>query len=226
ADVDNDGDMDLICGNLGTNSKFKASYKKPFNVFSTDFDQNGTCDIVLSKDYKGKLVPTRGRQCSSEQMPFIKEKFPTYKDFATAGLEDILGKEKLKKALHLQVTDFESKILINNGDGTFTAKALPRLAQVSPINGIIVKDLNQDGNIDLVIAGNMYNTEVETPRYDAGTGLILMGKGNGDFDAIPSGKSGLYAADNVKDIAWVRKKNGAMILVANNNAAPEVFEVL
>ena len=109
ADIDKDGDMDFIVGNLGNNSKFKASQKKPFNVFSTDFDNNGTCDIVLSKEYKGKLVPTRGRQCSSEQMPFIKEKFETYNAFAHAGIEDILGKENLEKSLHLQVTDFESK---------------------------------------------------------------------------------------------------------------------
>ena len=225
ADIDNDGDLDLICGNLGKNSKFKASYKKPFNVFSTDFDQNGTCDIVLSKEYNGKLVPTRGRQCSSEQMPFIKEKFPTYKEFATAGLEDILGKEKINEALHLQVTDFESKILINNGNGTYTAKALPRLAQVSPLNGIIVKDINKDGNLDLITAGNMYNTEVETPRYDAGTGLIMLGNGKGDFDVIPSGKSGFFADKDVKDIALIKSKGRELILVANNSDTLQVFSM-
>ncbi|MFT7452481.1 MAG: hypothetical protein ACI9VN_003215 [Patescibacteria group bacterium] len=224
ADVDNDGDLDLICGNLGTNAKFKASYKKPFNVFATDFDQNGTYDIVLSKEYKGKMVPTRGRQCSSEQMPFIKDKFPTYKEFATAGIDDILGKDKMKEALNLTVTDFESKVLINNGDGTYSAKALPRLAQAAPLNGIIVKDINKDGNLDLISAGNMYNTEVETPRYDAGTGLIMMGDGKGNFEAIPSGTSGFFADKDVKDIALLRTKGKDLVLVANNGEALEVFQ--
>ncbi len=224
ADIDNDGDLDLICGNLGTNVKFKASYKKPFNVFATDFDKNGTCDIVLSKEYKGKMVPTRGRQCSSEQMPFIKEKFPTYKEFASAGIDDILGKEKMKEALNLTVTDFESKVLINNGDGTYTAKALPRLAQAAPLNGLIVKDINKDGNLDLISAGNMYNTEVETPRYDAGTGLVMMGDGKGNFEAIPSGTSGFFADKDVKDIALLRTKGKDLVLVANNGAALELFQ--
>ncbi len=225
ADVDNDGDQDLICGNLGTNSKFSASQKKPFYVFSTDFDQNGTCDIVLSKEYKGKLVPTRGRQCSSEQMPFIKEKFETYNDFANAGLEDILGKDKIKNSLSLEVTDFESKVLINNGNGTYTAKALPTYAQVGPINGIIVKDVNKDGNQDLITAGNMYNAEVETPRYDAGTGLVMLGDGKGNFDALKPAESGFYTQDNVKDIALLKQKDGkSLIAVTVNNGPLQFFQ--
>ncbi len=225
ADVDNDGDLDLICGNLGTNSKFSASKKKPFNVFSDDFDKNGSCDIVLSKEYNGKLVPARGRQCSSEQMPFIKDKFPTYKEFASADIEDILGKDKLNKSLHLQVTDFESKVLINNGDGTYTAQALPAIAQMAPINGIIVKDVNKDGNLDLITAGNMYNTEVETPRYDAGTGLVMLGDGKGKFDALKAGDSGFFTQENVKDINWIKQKDGKAILaVAVNNGPMQFFE--
>lgn len=225
ADVDKDGDLDLICGNLGTNSKFHASHKKPFNVFSEDFDKNGTCDIVLSKEYNGKLVPTRGRQCSSEQMPFIKDKFKTYNEFAHAGLDDILGKDNINKALHLQVTDFESKVLINNGDGTYTAKTLPSIAQISPINGIIVKDINKDGNLDLITAGNMYNAEVETPRYDAGTGLIMLGDGKGNFEPLKPGASGFYTQENVKDIALINQENGkSLIAVAVNNGPLQFFQ--
>ncbi len=225
ADIDNDGDLDLICGNLGTNSKFSASQKKPFNVFSDDFDKNGSCDIVLSKEYNGKLVPARGRQCSSEQMPFIKEKFPTYKEFASADIEDILGKDKLNKSLHLQVTDFESKVLINNGNGTYTAQSLPAIAQMAPINGIIVQDVNKDGKLDLITAGNMYNTEVETPRYDAGTGLVMLGDGKGNFNALKPGDSGFYTQDNVKDINWIKQKDGkALIAVAVNNGPMQFFE--
>jgi hypothetical protein len=170
-DIDKDGDMDLICGNNSPNTKFKASKKKPFNVFADDFDGNGSCDIVLSKEYKGELVPTRGKECSTEQMPFIKDKFPTYNSFANATLNDILG-EKINSALHLEVTTFHSMVFLNEG-GKMVAKQLPSAAQIAPINGIVTTDVNEDGNIDLIIAGNNFDTEVETARYDAGTGLNL-----------------------------------------------------
>ncbi len=223
ADIDNDGDLDLICGNNSPNTKFKASKKKPFNVFADDFDNNGSCDIVLSKEYNGKLVPTRGKQCSTEQMPFIKEKFPTYNGFANASVQDILG-DKINAALHLKVTDFHSMVFINDG-GSFKAKKLPNEAQVAPINGIIPTDLNKDGNIDLIIAGNNFDTEVETARYDAGTGLALIGDGKGDFKAMACSESGIFANKNVKDIKMIQNEKGeSLILVANNNGPMQIFQ--
>jgi hypothetical protein len=225
ADIDNDGDQDFIVGNIGLNSKFHASKKKPFRVFADDFDGNGSCDIVLSKEYKGKMVPTRGRQCSSEQMPFIKEKFPTYKEFATAGLEDILGDKAIENSLNLEVNTFESIILINEGN-SFTIKYLPNEAQIAPINAIIPHDIDSDGNIDLILAGNNYDTEVETPRYDAGNGLVLKGLGNGAFKVLGISESGFFVPGNVKDLAFIKRTNGNhLILVAQNNAPLEVFEI-
>ncbi|NBC24897.1 MAG: hypothetical protein GVX78_04700 [Bacteroidetes bacterium] len=225
ADVDGDGREDLIVGNVGLNTKFTASPKKPFHVFADDFDQNGVVDIVLSKEYKGKLVPARGRECSSDQMPFIKEKFPTYKEFALAELDDIYGDDKLESALHEQVKTFSSTVFINRRDG-FEAQPLPNLAQISPIMGIEVLDINQDGNLDIIAAGNMYNTEVETPRYDAGNGVVLLGDGNGSFRALDVHESGLYAPKNVKDIAVLKAKGKAKyLLVANNDDEPGLFRL-
>lgn len=222
-DVDNDGDLDLVCGNIGTNSKFVASEEKPFTIFAKDFDNNGTCDVVLSEDYKGELVPTRGRQCSSEQMPFIKDKFKNYNSFANANIDDIFG-DNIKDALHLEATCFESSILINN-NGQFTIKALPSDVQVSPINGIIVDDINNDGNIDIIVGGNKHNVEVETPRYDASIGYVLMGNGKGAFEVLPQEKSGLQMNKNVKDIVLLNQnKNKNLILVANNNDKMEFFK--
>ena len=227
ADLDNDGDMDFIVGNIGTNTKFYASQKKPFNVFANDFDKNGTNDVVLSKEYKGKLVPARGRQCSSEQMPFIKDKFPTFKEFAEADIEQIYGEKNLDEALHLQTTEFHSLILLNDGNGHFSTKYLPNQAQISPINGIIVNDLDNDGIKDLIIAGNNYDTEVETPRYDAGNGLIMRGLGNGEFEPLTISKSGFDAGGNVKNIQLVKGADGQskIILVANNNGPLQVYKI-
>ncbi len=223
ADIDNDGDTDLIAGNLGLNCKFSASEEKPFNVFAGDFDKNGISDIVLSKEYNGKMVPSRGRQCSSEQMPYIKDKFPTFKDFASADLETILGEKNLEEALHLQTTTFASIVLVHE-KGKFTARNLPNLAQISPIQQIIAEDFNGDGNTDLLIAGNMYEAEVETPRYDAGNGLLISGDGKGGFKPMAVAESGFFTPKNVKDLAILRTVNGQkLILAANNNDALQAF---
>ena len=225
ADLNNDGKLDIILGNVGLNTKFKASEKEPFYVFADDFDQNGTVDIVLSKMYNGQLVPSRGRECSSEQMPFIINKFPTYEAYATAGLSDILGKDNIEQALKLEVNSFASTVLINKGS-SFERIDLPNLAQISPINRIIVDDFNGDKIPDLLIAGNMFETEVETPRYDAGNGLLLIGDGKGRFEGLNVSKSGFFAPHNVKDLAYLRNTASGkpLIIVGNNNDEIQVFE--
>ncbi len=225
-DFDNDGDMDLIAGNLGLNNKFHPNKDKPLHVFSHDFDDNGTLDIVLSKTYKGNLAPVRGKECSTEQMPFISEKFPMYSEFATSTLEDIYGAENLAAALHYQATTFASVYLENLGDGTFKSHRLPSEAQLAPIQDIVVWDFNKDGNLDIVIAGNMYNTEVETPSYDAGKGLFLQGNGDGSFTPIDKiAKSGLFMPKDVQDLSLLMLSGSdrPAILTANNNDALQLF---
>ena len=93
-DIDGDGILDILAGNAGTNNKFKATEKEPFIVLGSDFDQNGSSDIVLATHYDGKEVPVRGRECSSQQLPYIAEEFPTFDGFARASLQEIIGKEK------------------------------------------------------------------------------------------------------------------------------------
>lgn len=222
-DVDGDGDQDLIAGNLGVNNKFHASKKKPLNLYSNDFDNNGTCDVVLGKYYKGKEVPVRGKQCSTEQMPFISEKFPSFHEFANATLDDMYG-EKLSNALHVQVTDFKSYVFINNG-GKYDAVALPMEAQIAPVNAMIVKDWTGNGHPDILLAGNMHHVEVETPRYDAGVGLLLEGDGTGKFKAVKLSKSGFYTPDDVKDIQYVRGADTDKVIVLNNSNVVKLFKI-
>ena len=220
-DIDGDGDTDFLAGNLGKNAKFKASSEKPFLVYQSDFDDNGTNDVVLAGYYEGKQVPVRGRECSSEQMPFIADKFPTFEGFASASLEDIYTDDKLKHANKREVHTFYSTVLINEGDGTFSRHKLPMQTQFAPVQDIELADINKDGNLDAILVGNLYGAEVETVRYDAGTGLCLIGDGTGNFSALTIRESGFFAPHDARHVA-VTNNN---IIVANNNQALQLFKI-
>lgn len=223
-DIDGDGDMDYIAGNLGLNYKYQASDQEPFHVYCDDFDDNGSFDIVLGYYNRGTCFPVRGRQCSSEQMPFIKEKFPSYSAFGSASLKEVYG-EKLEEALHYEANTFASVLLRNAGDGSFVLESLPDLAQLAPVNSIVAEDLTGDGVVDLLLAGNLFTAEVETGRADAGIGLLLKGDGKGSFESVDVHESGFLAAGDVKDLQFLRRGARApLILVANNNAPLQIFE--
>jgi hypothetical protein len=217
-DVNNDGLKDYIVGNVGMNIKFKADKEKPFKIYATDFDDNGTNDIVLSKSYHGTYVPVRGRECSSQQMPFIQEKFPTYSEFANASLADIYG-DKLEQSYEREATEFHSILLLNKGDGIFEQQLLPVEAQIFPVMATAFADVNGDGFEDAILAGNIYETEVETPRLDAISGLVLLSNGKDNYSPLPYNKSGLYLKGNVKDLQLI-DCNGNRLLVNTTNNGP------
>ena len=223
-DIDNDGDLDIMAGNLGLNIKYKASPESPFSVYCHDFDENGTFDIVLSYYEKGSCFPVRGRQCSSQQMPFIKNKFPTYGQFGEATVNDIHGKN-LDKALQYHATEFRSGACINDGLGNFTFEPFPNEAQIFPVQGIIPMDLNNDGNQDLIMAGNYYNREVETTRSDAGIGCVLLGNGDGTFSAMPQTEHGLALYKDVRDIQLLQSNGSTKLIAANNNDKVQIYRL-
>ncbi|RMA56803.1 VCBS repeat-containing protein [Ulvibacter antarcticus] len=223
-DFDNDGDEDYIAGNLGQNYKYQASPDNTFDIYYDDFDDNNTGDIVLSYKEDGKAVPLRGRQCSSEQMPFIKEKFGTYDEFAKASLEDIFDEEKLKSALHLEAKSFASVFIRNNGKNGWEIIDLPRMAQLSSVNSILVRDMDNDGKLDAVLSGNLFASEVETPRNDAGNGLILKGNGNGGFVPLTFQKTGFFTPKDSKELHFITIRNAPHIAVVNNNDILQFFQ--
>ncbi|WP_221930758.1 VCBS repeat-containing protein [Changchengzhania lutea] len=222
SDLDNDGDDDYIIGNLGENNKFKASKEHPFKIYANDFDNNGSNDIVLSNFYKDNYVPVRGKECTSQQMPFISEKFKDYSTYASANLVDIFTEQKLQNAVEYEVSNFESIILINDGK-RLVRKPLVIQVQVSPIKSSIVEDFDNDGNKDILIVGNHYPTEVETVRYDSGIGTVLMGDGKDNFNAIPPSKSGFYVPYDSRSVALVKGKDKNYILITNNNDMPILY---
>ena len=224
-DFDNDGDMDYVIGNLGLNYKYKASKKESFDIYFNDFDGNNSNDIVLSYFNEGEKFPLRGRECSSQQMPGIKKKFKNYESFSNATLEEVYSEEQLEKSLHYRVQSFAS-IYLENNNGKFIQHKLPNLAQLSSINQIIVDDFNNDKKLDVLVAGNLHASEVETPRNDASNGLLLFGDGNGNFEPIPSRKSGFYAPGDVKDMARIKIKDKTYIAVAKNSDAIQLVKQL
>ena len=222
-DIDNDGDDDYILGNLGENYKFKASVSEPFEVYYGDFDRNGSEDLVLGYYNFGELYPVRGRECSSQQMPSIRKITPTYDEFGKSSLADIYGRDNLESSLHLQANNFKSGILKNNGGGDFEFLALPQIAQISSINSILFDDLNGDGSKDLILAGNMFASEIETPRNDAGYGMVLIHKGNFDFEPMPASQSGLFLPMDVKNMKVFISKGKTYLVVGNNGDKVTTF---
>ena len=215
-DFDHDGDLDLVAGNLGLNYKYSASENRPFKVIAEDFDNNKTVDVVLSYSQEGVYYPVRGRECSSQQLPFIKKKFPNYKTFASASVFDVLGVENMNKASVLNAFSFATT-LFENVDGKFLAKPFGNQVQLSSINDILVDDINGDGIMDLMMAGNLFYSEVETPRNDAGYGNLLLGTKSGGFDEIKPQQSGYFGEDEMKNIRAIKIGNKfTAYLVARN----------
>ncbi|WP_272149487.1 VCBS repeat-containing protein [Tenacibaculum aiptasiae] len=215
-DFDNDGDMDFIVGNNGLNYKYKATEKETFDIYVNDFDKNNENDIVLSYYNEGKQYPVRGKQCSSQQIPSLKSKFKNYNEFSTATLVDVYGSKNLENSLHYQVSSFAS-IYLENKEGKLIVHELPIEAQFSSINQIIVNDFNSDGNLDAVVAGNLYNSEIETPRNDGSYGVFLEGNGKGKFKSIPSMNSGFFTEGDVKDLVPITVGNQKYIISVKNN---------
>ncbi len=222
-DVNNDGLKDYLIGNIGNNSKYKTDFEKPLKIFGDDFDGNGTHDLVLSYKYEGNYVPLRGKECSTQQMPFISEKIPTFEEFANASIQDIYG-EEIIDSYERKVTSFESILLINNGENKFTLKKLPPLAQSIPIITSDVIDINDDGYEDVIIAGNIYNTEVETPRLDNQFALILLSNKINNYTTLGPKETGLYTNGNIKSIKVINNEK-PQLLIGNNNSALEIFEL-
>jgi hypothetical protein len=225
-DINNDGLKDYIIGNVGLNIKFKASKEKPLRIYADDFDNNGTHDVVLSYQYEGKYVPLRGKECSTQQMPFIAKKIKTFYEFANSDLEDIYG-QKILTSYQREANQFKSILLLNEGNNNFKKIELPNMAQKMPIMDGEVIDINKDGFEDLIIVGNIYNTEVETPRLDNPYALILLSNKENNYVVLDPKTTGLYLNGNSKSIQLIHQKklNKTFAIIGNNNGKTQVFEL-
>jgi enediyne biosynthesis protein E4 len=224
-DVDNDGHVDIVAGNLGLNHSYRTSATSRFGLYAADLTENRTTDLVFTMEVDGVEYPYYGMALLGREFSTLEVGFPTFESFAGAPVHQIFGSRRLGEALHYQADTFASVWLRNNGDGTFTSVELPSMAQISPIHAILVHDVDGDGNLDLIVTGNIYETEPNTPRADAGKGLWLKGDGRGSFNPVSPAESGLLAPLDVRDLALIDTPSGSVLLVANHGAVLQAFSV-
>ena len=224
-DFDNDGDIDYVVGNWGINNPYKASVKEPVNICYKDFDKNGSIDPILCYYEEGINYPAAPWDFLIEQIPSLRKKIPTYASYASAPMDkllEMLGKEGVQT---LNCKTLHSVYLRNDGNGKFTIKNLPAEAQFTPLFGMLAKDVNHDGNLDLIGVGNFYGTEVVIGRYDASVGLVMYGDGKGNFKPVNISESGFVADKDSKAIARIEMAaNTSMLLVTQTADSLKLFK--
>lgn len=222
ADVDGDGDTDLVAGNMGLNCDYRVSKEEPMHLYAKDIDGNGSIDPIpfyYLKDNKGKRAsfPAINRRQFADQVPAIKKQFLYHKDYAQASFAGIFPGKAKDSLLQLVCDETASCWLENIGNGKFVKRYLPAVAQFAPVNAIICDDIDGDGILDLLLAGNEYQAEVMTGRYDASWGCYLRGQKNKQFKVVPPAASGFILNGDVKDLTVVSMKNGGRVVVAGVN---------
>ena len=217
-DIDGDGDLDFIAGNLGQNSRLKASAKQPLRMYYNDFDDNGKKEQVLTYYVNGRELPFANKDELQKQMPAIKKKFLYADDFAKATIEDIFSKEKLESSQVFTANYLSNAVLINDGKGNFTTTALPWEAQLSCYRDAIQVNANDDALPDVLLAGNYYDNNIQMGRYDADFGTLLINKGKGKF-AVEE-LNGLQVKGEVRHVRpLLIGKQQAYVLAKNNDSA-------
>jgi hypothetical protein len=191
----------------------------PYDCNSQSIDLITTL-YLPDQQNKRKEFPAQTRDEHVDQMPKLKKRFLTYKEFGMATMNELLSNEEMKGAMTLSASYMQSTIIRNNGHGKFEMMPLPRQVQVAPLNGMVVDDFNGDGNADIAISGNDYGTEVGNGRYDAFNGLVLEGNGNCTFRPLSIIQSGLYIPGNGKGLVRLRGSNNSYLLAASQNRGP------
>lgn len=226
ADFDQDGDMDLVAGNLGENTYLNINPDQPFNLHLKDLDKNNRAEILLSHFIENKEEPFHQLDELASQSPFLKKQFNDYRSFSEQSFGELFPSDKLGGAVSKKAVTFTSSYFENDGSGHFIARPLPFEAQVSPIQKIICEDIDKDGNLDILAAGNLYDVPPNLGRFDASYGHFLKGNGKGQFESVESVECGLAVFGQVKDMEILESEQlGSLLLVARNNEKLQVFKI-
>jgi hypothetical protein len=225
-DLNNDGKKDLILGNKGTNTSYKATAKNPMRLFINDFDSNGTIEQITTRTIDEKDMPINLKQELAKQIPSIKKKNLNYSDYAKKTIQEIFAPEVISNALQKTAVIQESIIAINKGNGQFEIQIMPQEVQLSTVNTSCVLDVNKDGYLDIILGGNQYEFKPQFGRLDASHGSVLLGSKKGKFSLLPYPTSGLFITGEVQKMKAIKTKNKpASFIAVLNNASPKLFTI-
>ncbi len=225
-DIDKDGDMDLILGNQGKNIHYKPTSEHPMKLWVNDFDNNGTYEQIITQTLNGKDMPIHQKREMTTQMVSLKKQNLKAKEYAKKSIQELFSESVIKNTTVKTVATSESVLALNDGKGNFNTKALPPRTQLSCVCGITCADVNNDGNLDIILGGNNFEFRPQFSRLDADYGSVLINDGNQDFSWQDYNSSGFFIRDEIKHIQQFTDKNGkTFIVVAINNNKPRVFEI-
>lgn len=223
ADINADGLLDIIAGNHGLNSRFKASAERPVSMYVNDYDRNGTVEQIVAQYNGAESYPMVLRHDLVMQMPHLKKKYLKYDKFKEQRIEDIFTSEELEGVTKLEVYELASSVYLNKGNLAFEKVELPIETQFSVTYDMEVMDFNSDGHADILLGGNLHDVKPEVGRYDAQYGLILLGDSKGGFTALKSSDSGLRLEGQLRALEFVDTPSGKLLLTARNNASIQSF---
>jgi len=222
-DFTGDGRVDFVVGNLGLNTRLRATDREPVTMYVKDFDRNGSVEQIVATYQGGVSRPLAMRDELTDALPYLKTRYPTYKAYAAQAVTDVFSSGDLAGAIEKHAYTFATALARNNGDGSFTLAPLPRAAQLAPVYGMLADDFDGNGTLDLLLAGNFDGVKPEVGRMSASYGLFLRGDGKGSFTPVRAAESGFFVPGQARDIARLRTRAGARYVVTRNNDRPLVF---
>jgi len=226
ADLDNDGDQDLVLGNRGENFYFTGTKEKPCKLWVGDFDSNGMLEKIMTRNIGGKDMPIPMKKELTSQLPGLKKENLRHSEYAKKSIQELIPAEALKKAVVMEANYFKTVVAMNDGNGKFTVKPLPAEVQFSCVKAIQITDLNGDKLPDLVLAGNDAGFTPQFSKLDASFGHVLLNKGKGEFERLENRKSGLMIRGDVKQLCELKTKNGRQLVALVNGSQPWLFKNL
>lgn len=224
-DLDNDGDQDLILGNIGENFYLHPGPQSPVKLWINDFDQNGSLDKLVSRTIDGRDVPVFLKREITDQLASLKKQNLRYAEFAKRSIQELFPASMIKSSTVKTMNYCSSIIAFNDGEGHYTIQRLPDAVQWSSVNAVTCTDLNNDGLPDIVLGGNEEDLLPQFGRLDGNQGIILMNKGHQQFTMLPPVETGLHFRDEMRDIKKIRIGKRDCLLFLQNNQYPEIFGV-
>ena len=226
-DINDDGDIDMVAGNIGSNTRYKTHWEAPLQIWKKDFDKNGMQDPIISYMWDNQRYPTHPMDAISRHIPAMKRRFKTYGEYADATMDEVIIDREQAEMEVKEAYVLETMVIENREEGYFRLKWLPSQAQFAPVKAILVSDLDGDERKEIMMAGNFYGVEPGLGRYDAGVGTVLKRREHRwlNFDLMPLTTTGLKLDKEVRDIKEITTPKGRIWVVANNNDVLQVFRL-